>query len=111
VQTVEMTMTHKHEIVYGTEVLDVIFFLREIIILLFHDPTRLVVIYMSPLPRLQLVRGDPKITESSEEGERLLDFPREPVWADGNNDQMEGIFIRPLEEGAFERHVKGLEFY
>jgi hypothetical protein len=78
----------------------------------YHGFTRLVVIYMSPIPRLQLVHDDPRITESIEEEKELLEkFPRESVGTIGDSDDMSGVFVRSLGEKAFEKHMKNLETY
>jgi hypothetical protein len=69
-----------------------------------------VVIYKSPLPRTQLL-GNTEIRDWGDFEELLLQgISREP----GIGDQVSlegGVFVRPLEEGAFEKHVEGLESY
>jgi hypothetical protein len=107
VQTIEMTITHQREIVYGMEVLDTILWLQE---LKYDSPTRLVVIYKSPLPRTQLL-GNTEIRDWGDFEELLLRMiPREPGIGDQVNSER-GVFVRPLEEEAFGKHVEGLESY
>lgn len=102
-----MTITHQSEIVYGREVLETILWLREI---KYYGPTRLVVIYKSPLPRTQML-GNTEIRDSRDLEEWLLqDIPREPGIGDQTSLER-GVFVRPLEEEAFEKHVEGLESY
>lgn len=103
VRAIEMTITHENDVVYGREVFETMMWLGE---LKHYSPTRLVVIYKSPLPRTQF--GDTQITDSNYLEDMLLkEVPREL----GNSDQARGIFVRPLEEKAFNKHVEGLEFY
>lgn len=47
VRAIEMTITHMNEVVYDREVLETMMWLHE---LKYYSPTRLVVIYKSPLP-------------------------------------------------------------
>lgn len=102
-----MTITHKSEIVYGREVLETMLWLRE---LKYYGPTRLVVIYKSPLPRTQML-GNTQIRDSSDLEELLLqEIPREPENGVQANSER-GVFVRPLEEEAFKKHVEGLESY
>jgi hypothetical protein len=107
VQAIEMTITHKSEIVYGMDVMQTMLWLHE---LEYDSPTRLVVIYKSPLPRIQ-VPGDTQTRDSSYIEEVLLqEIPREPgIGEQASSDR--GTFVRPLEEEAFEKHVEGLEWY
>jgi hypothetical protein len=69
-----------------------------------YTHTRLVVNYKSPLPL-----GDDC---HSPEKERILleHVPREPEISNQAS-LHSGIFRRPLEEAAFERHLKGLEYH
>ncbi len=71
---------------------------------------RFVVIYKSPLPRIQ-VPGTSEVRESSKLEELLLQLvPRESATSNRVG-SYRGVFARPLTEQAFEKHVKGLEFY
>jgi hypothetical protein len=70
---------------------------------------RLVVIYKSPLPAMQIYDDDQQ-TLRDIELILLRHVPREP----GISNQASlhpGVFVRPLEEAAFERHLKALEYY
>jgi hypothetical protein len=102
-----MTITHNNEVAYGSEVLKTMMWLRG---LKFVSPTRLVIIYKSPLPRIQMF-SDVEIRDSSDLEKMLLqEFLREI--GIGNQASSEGgVFVRPLEEEAFEKHVQGLEWY
>jgi hypothetical protein len=107
VRAIEMTITHQSEIVYGREVLETMLWLGQ---LKYYGPTRLVVIYKSPLPRTQML-GSTEIRDSRDIEELLLqDIPREPGIGDQASSER-GVFVRPLEEEAFEKHVEGLESY
>lgn len=107
VQTLEMTITHKSNAVYGREVHKTVIRLNR---LKFCAPSRLVVIYKTPLPRTKIRSGN-KICDSSDIDELLLeDVPREPEISNQAS-PLQGVFVRPLTEEAFEKHVKGLEYY
>jgi hypothetical protein len=98
---IEMTITHKHEIVYSMEVFETMISLCDF---KFYAPTRLVVIYKSPLPRMQV--GSTPVRDSNDIEELLLrDVPREPEGGDQPNLER-GIFVRPLNDEAFEKHVE-----
>jgi hypothetical protein len=100
-RTIEMTITHNKDIVYGSEVAFTAVWLQEI---LYYAPTRLVVVYQSPLPMSELyaIPTDPGMAERT-----LRSVPMEPE----GSDQVSGVFVRPLEEAAFQKHVDGLEWY
>jgi hypothetical protein len=102
-----MTVTHNNEVVYGREILETMMWLHE---LKFDSPTRLVVIYKSPLPRTQMF-SNAQIGDSSDLEKILLqEIPRDT----GIGDQASldgGVFVRPLKEEAFEKHVQGLELF
>ncbi|KAH7083072.1 hypothetical protein BKA63DRAFT_142826 [Paraphoma chrysanthemicola] len=102
-----MTITHKSGIVYGGEVWQTMEWLQE---LKYHAPTRLVVIYKSPLPHIQLRSDMPIHTLSDWEKSLRNKLPEEP----GIGEQVRserGIFVKPLKEYDFEKHVEGLEWY
>jgi hypothetical protein len=108
VRTIEVTITHKTGAVYGKEVLDVLTVLSDLI---YYSPTRLVVIYKSPLPRIRLcsrASGSVMLDMSEQEKFFLQFFQKEPEKSDRIS---MGVFARPLEEEAFEKHVEGLEYY
>ena len=70
---------------------------------------RLVVIYKSPLPAMQIYDEDQQ-TMRDIELLVLRHVPREPEIS--NHVSLHpGVFVRPLEEAAFERHLKGLDYY
>ena len=105
VRAIEMTMPHKSGIVYGREVMETLMLPSE---LKYYSQTRLVVIYKSPFP---LLLGKTRATDPSDLEELLLEeVPREPE-PSNQASSYRGVFVRPLEEAAFERHVKGLESY
>jgi hypothetical protein len=101
-RTIEMTITHNKDIEYGSEVAFTALWLQEI---LYYAPVRLVVVYQSPFPmsKLYTVPTDPGLAERM----LLQGVPRE---LEGSN-QTSGVFVRPLEEQAFQKHVEGLEWY
>lgn len=108
IPAVEMTITHKSDVVYGIEVAETLGWLP-----CFNDfsPYRLVVVYKSPLPKIRLRTGD-EIRDSSDHEELILQMvPREPAFGEQGSIACRGTFVRPLGEVAFERHVEGLEFY
>ncbi|KAF2130132.1 hypothetical protein P153DRAFT_339703 [Dothidotthia symphoricarpi CBS 119687] len=107
VRAIEMTITHKSEVVYGREVLETILWLCQ---LKYSFPTRLVVIYKSPFPRYR-VFGDTEIRDSPEFEDLLMDrIPSESENGDQANSGS-GVFVRPLEEEVFNKHVENLESY
>jgi hypothetical protein len=67
-----------------------------------------VIIYKSPLSRIQVlgILGDSRGIEE----QLLRENPREPETR-GQAKSERGVFVRPLEEEAFEKHVGGLEIY
>ncbi|KAH8728013.1 hypothetical protein GQ44DRAFT_757462 [Phaeosphaeriaceae sp. PMI808] len=102
-----MTITHKSEIIYGIDFLQTVMWLP---MLKYYGPTRLVVIYKSPLPRTQML-GITQINDSSVYEELLLQqILREPENGDQANSKR-GVFLRPLEEEAFKKHMEGLGSY
>ncbi len=107
VPSIEMTITHKSGIAYGREAVETMMWLG---VLKRSVPARLVVICKSPFPEIQKLRNGELIDLKILEGLSLQDFPKET----GDSDQAalkRGVFVRPLEEEAFEKHVEGLEFY
>ncbi|XPS70700.1 hypothetical protein M3J09_002904 [Ascochyta lentis] len=107
VPAIEMTITHKSEVVYNNEVMETMGWLME---LKHYIQARLVVIYKTPLPKLQ-VHGFYQRGDSSDfEKFVLQEIPREPEIVDETS-LKSGVFVRPLEEEAFEKHVEGLKFY
>jgi hypothetical protein len=108
VTVIEVTVIHTARAVYGKEVLDVLTLLHDIT---YYSPTRLVLIYKSPLPTIQIFSrsGDRLMMDMSEyEDDLLQSFQKESVTSDRAST---GIFVKPLEEEAFEKHVEGLEYY
>ncbi|KAJ4982684.1 hypothetical protein SVAN01_11830 [Stagonosporopsis vannaccii] len=105
VQAIEMTINYTSGIVYEQEVLETILWLGQ---LKYYTPTRLVVIYKSPLPNTR-VTGEKQARDSNDLEDLLLQQVRREV---SNQDSSHrGVFVRPLNEEAFEIHVKGLEEY
>ena len=66
------------------------------------------VVYKSPLPTIW-VQGDMQARDASHIEQ--LSLQRVSRESDNQVSDMRGTFVRPLEEAAFERHVKGLESY
>jgi hypothetical protein len=102
VTVIEVTVIHTARAVYGREVLDVLTLLYDIT---YYSPTRLVVMYKSPLPTIRIFSrsGDRLMMDMSEyEDDHLQSFQKEPVTSDRAST---GIFMKPLEEEAFEKHV------
>lgn len=106
VRVIEMTITHKSDVVYNREVLDTTMWLGE---LKFFVATRLVVIYQSPLPKVW-IPGHTQTTDSSNLEEVLQRVSRDPEIS-GQESSDRGVFVRPLDRQAFEKHVEGLESY
>lgn len=106
VQAIELTITHKSGIVYGGEVWQTIEWLQE---LRYYAPTRLVVIYKSPLPQTQLRKYLPIHDLSAWEIDSRSKFPGEPEIGEQARSER-GIFVKPLEKDAFDKHVDGLEW-
>ncbi|ORY18249.1 hypothetical protein BCR34DRAFT_473657 [Clohesyomyces aquaticus] len=106
-RVIEMTITRKSETAYGIEFLQTMAWLG---MFKYYGPTKLVFIYKSPLPSTQLVaNGDIKDSKDLEK-HMLQTLPRE--WEIGNETSSErGVFMRPLEGEAFEKHVEGLASY
>jgi hypothetical protein len=103
--TIEVTITHQTGAVYGKEVLDILTVLSD---LTHYSPTRLVVIYKSSLPKIQLFSrlGDTVMLDMSEQEEFYLQFFQKVL---GTSDRTStGVFARPLEEEAFGKHIEGL---
>jgi hypothetical protein len=95
-----MTITHQSVIACEMVVIRTLALLSE----KKYTHSRLVVNYKSPLPL-----GDDR---HSPEKERILleHVPREPEISNQAS-LHSGIFRRPLEEAAFERYLKGLEYH
>ena len=69
----------------------------------------LVAIYKSPLPAMQIYDEDQQ-TLRDIELLVLRHVPKEPEIS--NHISLHpGVFVRPLEEAAFERHLEGLDYY
>lgn len=105
IRTIEITITHKSEIVYGRELMDTMTWLCA---LKYYSPHRLVFIYKSPLPKISTLPTTQMIDSNVFEEQFLRTIPREP----DNIDQAgPGVFVRPLREEAYGTHVAGLGFY
>jgi hypothetical protein len=105
VQTIEMTITHQSDLVYGIEVFETVMSFSE---LRYFGPTRLVIVYQSPLPRVW-IKGDTQARDLRHiEGRFLQQVPRE-LEPSSQASSCPGIFVKPREEAAFEKHVTGLE--
>lgn len=100
-------MSHNNDVVYGMEVFKVMMLLPRI---RYYGPIRLVVVYKSPLPRFEVASGIQVDDLSHVEGWLLKEVPRESKGGDQANSDC-GVFVRPLEAKAFERHVETLESY
>ena len=100
--TIELTISHEEDIVYDIQLAHALYALPEIRYL---EPHRLVIIYQSPLPRVE----DPTLFDLDmllEETKPLDEIPVEP-----KDPTASGVFMRPLNEEAFAKHVKGLEWH
>jgi hypothetical protein len=100
-----LTINYATDVVYGRETLMAMALISDLEHL-YYLPTRLVVVYKSPLPELQF-DGDIEKTENNIEETFLQDVPREL----GKSHMATGVFVRPLKEEAFEKHLEGLEIY
>ena len=105
IRTIEITITHKSEIVYGRELIDTMTWLCA---LKYYSPHRLVFIYKSPLPKISTLPTTQMIDSNVFEEQFLRTIPREP---DNIDQSGPGVFVRPLREEAYGTHVAGLEFY
>ncbi|KAH7384307.1 hypothetical protein DE146DRAFT_622319 [Phaeosphaeria sp. MPI-PUGE-AT-0046c] len=112
-QVIEITISHKSGVVYGREVLDLMLWLGWLEDL---APTRLVIIYKTPLPKSQHNSRFSMQTTEAIVDSVLQNFPRDTEMHDDTEvddpgNPKRGVFIRPLDEKAFEGHEKGLERY
>jgi hypothetical protein len=105
VRTIELTIAHKRDIEYCLEVYAVMSRVTQI---KHCSRLRLVVTYNSSLPRVRhyTYTSDSKIAEA----QLLEKVPREPEDTEQVSSQC-GVFVRPLENEAFEKHVEALERY
>lgn len=106
-RTIEMTITYKEGVTYGREVVETLVWLSQPA---YYTPTRLVVVYKTPTPDVKTNR------ESAPEGVASLEdlFLKDMLRENGVGDEAGtrcGILLRPLEEEAFEKHVRELEWY
>jgi hypothetical protein len=104
-RTIELTIWHNSNIEYGLEVWKTMLWLENV-----HGQkwTRLVVVYKSPLPRLRISLPNYAYTSSSKCVERYL---LEKVAREPEDGEQCGVFVRPLKNEAFKKHVEGLEWY
>lgn len=105
-QSIEMTMTYKEGVDYDRQIMRI---LTSLLQPNFSTPTRLVVIYKTPMP--QTIKTDPLL----EGFKNLVDLferyiPRENGVGDEDGTR-EGVLLRPLEAEAFEKHIRELECY
>jgi hypothetical protein len=101
-RTIEMTITQKNDVTYGKEVRETMR-LIEHLRYYWHRPARLVIVYKSPLPTIQTRGNSPSAIEAS----LLQCVPIESRMSHRGT----GIFARPLNEDAFEKHLEGLDIY
>ncbi|KAH6616796.1 hypothetical protein C7974DRAFT_442607 [Boeremia exigua] len=101
VRAIEITITYRRDAVHSREVMEAVVWLSK---LTYLTPTRVVVIYQSPLPRI-LMPGSTQVTDSGFLEQMLQQVPRELEISNLSW----GVFIRPLKEADFERHVEGLD--
>jgi len=111
VQAIEMTITYRDDIEYSDEALYAMAWLP-VLHLYLRGPMRPTIIYKSPLSQLQLQNEDTEDLSDTEEDTRdsVGELPREVELGDQDGSERR-VFVRPLEEEAFERHVEGLEWY
>jgi hypothetical protein len=105
-RTIEMTIYHKTGVVYGREIVEVTAFIADVRET-YYCPTRLVVVYKSPLPSIRFEGGTKTSSGKNMEDFWLQNIPRDL----GPKDMATGVFVRLLEEEAFEKHLEGLEVY
>jgi hypothetical protein len=112
-----MTINHENDLTYGREVMETIWLIGAVRHYLFC-PTRLVIIYKSPLPRIQMSGNGQMLSlrlltsgisqmfsPSNIEGSLLRNGLTEISMSDKDT----GVFVRPLSEEAFEKHLEGLK--
>ena len=105
-RAIEMTMIHQSGMACAPDVNETMAWLAEM-----RDCTQigLVAIYKSPLPAMQIHDEDQQ-TLRDIELLVLRHVPKEPEIS--NHISLHpGVFVRPLEEAAFERHLEGLDYY
>lgn len=93
---VELTITHKSHVLYDIKLAEAVWALPEIRC---FGPQRLVVLYQSPLPKVE------------NQNKHTLDTCMHPIEAEPGDPSVSGVFIRSLNEEAYAKHVKGLEWY
>jgi hypothetical protein len=96
---IELTITYQSGLACGPEVFDTIAWLSH---LDDYIDRRIVVVYKSPLPDGE----QEKYNLGALEGCLLENVPRD---IGGLVYSPHGVFVRPLEESDFERHLEGLE--
>ncbi|KAH6616798.1 hypothetical protein C7974DRAFT_402460 [Boeremia exigua] len=106
VRTIEMTITHARGAVHGREVMESVLWLTQPT---HYPPSRVVVVYQSPMPRITL-HGDAQAADAEFLEQLLQQVPREAD-ADMQGSLSTGFYMRPLAEAEFERHVEGLDSY
>lgn len=106
VRAIEMTINHKSEVAYGYEVLRTALWLKQ---MRYFGPTRVVVVYQSPLPWTRLSEDDQARDSAPIEECTLKNIPREPG-AGEQAGSSRGFFVRPLDVEAFTKHVEGLVY-
>jgi hypothetical protein len=102
---IELTITYQSGITCGPEVFDTMAWLSQMDD---YIGRRIVVVYKSPLPTVLLDGDQEKINLGAIERCLLKNVPRD---TGSQVYSPHGVFIRPLEETAFERHLEGLEDY
>ena len=100
-------MSHDSGIVYDREVRKTMSWLS---LLTHFTPAWLVVTFKSSLPRTYL-RGDTQVQDSSGLEKRLLQGISKGIEYNKNAGSNRRVFVMPLEEAAFKKHVEGLELY
>ncbi|KAH4159243.1 hypothetical protein HBH43_189040 [Parastagonospora nodorum] len=107
-RAIELTITHKDGVVYGAEVMETIYLLSAFT---YIGPARCVIIYKSPLPEIdaETMSRTPFSDAAGLEAGMQRAIPRE---LDGEQAKFaKGVFIRPLGEEDFQKHLDGLDLY
>jgi hypothetical protein len=71
----------------------------------YFGPTRLVIVYLSPMPIIVLPRGEGEVDSSRVKENFMSNSPRDDV----DGEKVRGVFFRPFAEVEFEKHVQSLE--
>jgi hypothetical protein len=108
IRTIHLTMTHKSDAEYSWDVVVTLNWPQQLRDLDWITPTRFVIIYETPLPRMNIAGNIKNPSDLAKWS--LGNIPRDTGLSDPTGSGAE-VFVRSLEEEAFEKHVEGLKWY